>query len=253
VPHADFPPCLVAEAVGQLAAWVAMENRAFSSRPVAAIVGELAIGEPARTGATLDLTVEISAIRTGAMRYGGRASVDGRTVLELRRCTGAMLPMDVFDDPARVRAQFERLRAEGEAERSFPAFSEFAPRATRIAAADGELAVELEAPQEAAFYADHFPRRAVYPATLLLDAKVRVAQELLQRDGPGATPPEIRALRNAKVRAFTPPGGRVRVVARRCPDESDANGEAVRLEAFAEEERVSAVTVWLSSEPPAAG
>ena len=35
-----FPPALVAEAVGQLAAWVAMEHIAYRGRPVAALAHE---------------------------------------------------------------------------------------------------------------------------------------------------------------------------------------------------------------------
>ena len=37
---AAFPACLVAEAVGQLAAWVSMEHIDYRGRPVAALAGE---------------------------------------------------------------------------------------------------------------------------------------------------------------------------------------------------------------------
>jgi hypothetical protein len=42
-PDADapMPPWLVIEAVGQLAAWIAMARTDFSRRPVAALVGEI--------------------------------------------------------------------------------------------------------------------------------------------------------------------------------------------------------------------
>jgi hypothetical protein len=44
----EFSTCLVAEAVGQLAAWVAMAQAEFRRRPVAALSGEMIVREARR-------------------------------------------------------------------------------------------------------------------------------------------------------------------------------------------------------------
>ncbi|MEE9220523.1 MAG: hypothetical protein V3U34_03210, partial [candidate division NC10 bacterium] len=55
----DLFPCLVAEAVGQLAAWVAMAKAEFRSRPVAGIAGEVKFKDMAAPGTILDLKVDL--------------------------------------------------------------------------------------------------------------------------------------------------------------------------------------------------
>ena len=47
---ASFPSCLVAEAVGQLAAWVAMAHIDFRGRPVAALASETRFHRDVRPG-----------------------------------------------------------------------------------------------------------------------------------------------------------------------------------------------------------
>ena len=56
---AAFPPCLVAEAVGQLAAWVAMAHCGFRGRPVAALANETRFRSEVTPGSMLDLAVDI--------------------------------------------------------------------------------------------------------------------------------------------------------------------------------------------------
>src|SRR5256885_8079696 len=54
-----FPSCLVAEAVGQLAAWVAMSKVDFRGRPVAALATQTRFLGVALPGDVLELAVEI--------------------------------------------------------------------------------------------------------------------------------------------------------------------------------------------------
>ena len=54
-----FPVSLVAEAIGQLAAWVAMSHVSFNRRPVAALAGETRIHSLVQPGDTLALEVDI--------------------------------------------------------------------------------------------------------------------------------------------------------------------------------------------------
>jgi 3-hydroxymyristoyl/3-hydroxydecanoyl-(acyl carrier protein) dehydratase len=54
------------------------------------------------------------------------------------------------------------------------------------------------------FFADHFPRRPVYPATLLLDAMMRQASALAQDVMTQAV--QVVRITHVKVRSFTEPG-----------------------------------------------
>src|SRR5260370_414825 len=71
-----FPACLVAEAVGQLAAWVAMAKVDFRGRPVAALAAETIFHVEVAPGSRLDLAVEVESCDDEAIAYGGVAHVD---------------------------------------------------------------------------------------------------------------------------------------------------------------------------------
>ena len=97
---AAFPPCLMAEAVGQLAAWVAMAHIGFRGRPVAALARETRFLRGARArDSVLDLAVEIESCDDEAVAYRRRADIDGERAIELTDCLGPMLPLAEFDDP----------------------------------------------------------------------------------------------------------------------------------------------------------
>src|SRR5271169_4264701 len=57
----EFPRALVAEAVGQLAAWGAMSHIEFRGRPVAALAAETRFFDEPRPGQTLELEVLLTA------------------------------------------------------------------------------------------------------------------------------------------------------------------------------------------------
>ena len=103
-----FPPCLMAEAVGQLAAWVAMAHIGFRGRPVAALALETRFLHGARPGQRLDLTVDIEHCDDEAVAYGGSADIDGARVIELKQCLGPMMPVADFDDPDALAARLLR-------------------------------------------------------------------------------------------------------------------------------------------------
>ena len=63
-----FSTGLVAEAVGQLAAWAAMAHAGFRRRPVAALAGEMRIVGEAAPGEIVDLGVEIETLRSRRRR-----------------------------------------------------------------------------------------------------------------------------------------------------------------------------------------
>jgi 3-hydroxymyristoyl/3-hydroxydecanoyl-(acyl carrier protein) dehydratase len=70
------------------------------------------------------------------------------------------------------------------------------------------LLAELDVPRAAPFFSDHFPRKPVFPATLLIEAEVRIALELARQvvDKRACPLLHLVRVRNVKVRAFTSPG-----------------------------------------------
>ena len=199
----SFPVSLVAEAIGQLAAWVAMSHVAFTRRPVAALAGATEVHAIPEPGQTLMLEVDIDSCDEDAIVYRGRASVDGVPVLTLADTLGSMLDVAQFDDPALLAADFEVLTGEGCHPGRFTGVD--APELTTTSHEPGvRVETQLAVPANADFFKDHFPRKPVYPATLLLNALMQQAS-VLAADVAG---PALRVQRitHVKVRAFTEPG-----------------------------------------------
>lgn len=207
--HLDqFPHALVAEAIGQLAAWYAIAQLGFKYRPVAALAGETTYHKIAVPGDLMTLKVNICSCDEDSIRYSGQAFCGNQLVLELNDCSGAMVPVDDFDDSSALRQDFEVLLS---AEGAQPARLQKLPRVFPGQAginSDGILEAELKVPEQADFLMDHFPRKAVLPATLLMDA----FSQMLSPESLGSQYHDLsvqlhlRALRRIKVRSWTYPG-----------------------------------------------
>ena len=193
---ASFPPCLMAEAVGQLAAWVAMSKIEFRGRPVAALARETRFLRAAEPGDVLDLEVEIHDVDDEAVAYEGHANIGGERAIELVDCLGPMLPLADFDDPRAMAERFSLLVDGGAEPGRFHGVQR--PPIVR----DGNKAM-LDVPLSAPFFNDHFPRRNVFPATLMLDAQIELALSIARETWPDAAPVRMN---NVKVRSFTLPG-----------------------------------------------
>ena len=205
-----FSTCLVAEAVGQLAAWVAMAQAEFRRRPVAALSGEMRIVREAAPGQILDLGVEIESGGPDSVAFAGWARLADTPVLELSRCVGPMLPLEDFDAPEAVRGDFETLCGPGARPGRFRGIAK--PDLVLIDRVPGRrLRAAMNVPVSAPFFADHFPRRAVFPASLLLDAQVGLALRLAGETLPPG--PRLRPARVAdvKMRSFILPGQAVEI------------------------------------------
>jgi 3-hydroxymyristoyl/3-hydroxydecanoyl-(acyl carrier protein) dehydratase len=203
---------LVAEAVGQLACWVAMAQTEFQQRPVAALSGETRIVGEATPGEVLDLGVEIESCDQEAVAYGGWARVADTPVLELSRCVGPMLPLEDFDAPEAVRGDFETLCGPGARPSRFPGIT--TPELSLIERIPGRrLRATMHVPASAPFFGDHFPRRPVFPATLLLDAHIRLAVQLAGETLPAGQRLRPARLADVKMRSFILPGHAVEIEA----------------------------------------
>jgi len=218
-----FSPCLVAEAVGQLAAWVAMARDDFRRRPVAALAGEGRIGGDATPGKILQLGVEIEDWADDAVAYDGWARMGDVQVMELSHCVGALLPLEDFDAPEVVRQRFAQLCQAGIQPGRFRGVADLDAAVTEREPGQ-RLRGSLQVPEAAPFFAEHFPRRPVFPATLLLDAQIRMAIDVA-----GAGLSETAGLRlrprrvaDVKLRSFILPGQIVDMHAERRPAAGDA-------------------------------
>jgi len=214
-----FPPCLVAEAVGQLAAWVSMAHIGFRGRPVAALANETRFHGDVRPGSALDLEVDIEHCDEHAVAYAGRARVDGKLVIELVDCLGPMLPVEEFDSPEEMAARFALIRGDGAPAGRFHGV--VAPRVVRTGGVAGRSATAtLHVPDAAPFFGDHFPRRPVFPATLLLDAQIGLAVAVAAEAAhwPAGTVPAPARMTHVKMRSFIPPGAVLDIDAELAPD-----------------------------------
>jgi 3-hydroxymyristoyl/3-hydroxydecanoyl-(acyl carrier protein) dehydratase len=204
-----FPASLMAEAVGQLAAWSAMAQLDFAFRPVAGLASETHYHRIVTPGQTLRLEADIARCDPEAVAYSGRALIDGRLALELVDCVGPMLPMNDFDDPEAVRADFHTLSAAGAAGGRFTGVPEPAIELQEHVAGQ-RLRATLQVPlqQGTPYFDDHFPRRPVFPGTLLLDALAGLAVQLACEALPGSAAAALmpKQVSQVKIRSFTAPG-----------------------------------------------
>jgi 3-hydroxymyristoyl/3-hydroxydecanoyl-(acyl carrier protein) dehydratase len=242
-----FSACLVAEAVGQLAVWVAMAQAEFRRRPVAALSEEMRLVREAAPGETLDLGVEIESGDPDAIAFGGWARVAGAPILEMRRCVGPLLPLEEFDAPEAVRGDLETLRGPGVRPGRFPgiALPDLSPT-DRIPGR--RLQAAMQVPASAPFFADHFPRRPVFPASLLLDAQIRLAVRLAEEVLPPGRRLRPARVADVKMRAFILPGQTVLIEAGlRSATEGAAE---LTLTAMVDERRVATGRVEIVSGGP---
>jgi 3-hydroxymyristoyl/3-hydroxydecanoyl-(acyl carrier protein) dehydratase len=202
-----FSTSLVAEAVGQLAAWSAMAAVDFQRRPVAGIAGGIELLGDVRPGQILELAADLESADVEAVAYGGSASLDGVPVLRLTHCVGPMVPMEDFDDPAAVRSRFGVLCGEGAGPGGFGGLP---PLPIECAGGEaGKVArATLRVPASARFFADHFPRRPVFPGSLLMHANLELAAHLVSEitQASAGRKWRPRAISDMKLRAFIPPG-----------------------------------------------
>jgi len=227
-----FPVSLVAEAIGQLAAWVAMSVVDFTHRPVAALAGDTRMHRLPKPGDMLELIVDIESCDAESIQYRGRALVKGQLILELSDTLGSMLDILEFDAPESLRADFALLTTTGREPGAFnglpsPVLSDLSGEGSQ------RLEANLSVPSEAAFFSDHFPRRPVFPATLMLDAQLQLAQRLAESLAGGSV--RVQRITNVKVRAFTAPGATLALSAEAAePGQTDAEPILIKVAAQAE-------------------
>ncbi len=203
-----FSSCLGIEAAGQLAAWVTMAALDFRRRPVAGVAADVHLGVPARPGGTLDLTAEIHKYDEEAVDFSAWAHLDGELVVEIGHSVGPMLPTEEFDSVNAMRERFALLTsASGAPGGAFGGVPEHDLETLELIPGE-RIRSLLRVPREAAFFADHFPRRPVFPGTLLLDAQIQVSLRAAAGAPHWPAGAQLGATRvpEMKLRAFIAPG-----------------------------------------------
>jgi 3-hydroxymyristoyl/3-hydroxydecanoyl-(acyl carrier protein) dehydratase len=219
---ATFPASLVAESVGQLAAWAAMAAVNFERRPVAGLAGGIELLAAVRPGQALELAADLETVDREAVAYGGTARADGVPVIRLQHCVGPMVPLDDFDDPLALRDRFAVLCDAGATPGGFTGLPSMSLNATSREPGRCVRAT-LQVPASAPLFADHFPRRPVFPGTVLMDMNLQLAAALAAEVSPptNGTRWKLRAVSDVKLRAFIPPGETLELevkLSERCDD-----------------------------------
>jgi 3-hydroxymyristoyl/3-hydroxydecanoyl-(acyl carrier protein) dehydratase len=246
-----FPASLMAEAVGQLAAWSSMAQLGFAHRPVAGLASAVHYHLLPHPGGTMQLQADIERCDTEAVAYSGKAFIDGRLALELVDSVGPMLPMDEFDAPEAVRADFHTLIGAGASPGRFGGVP--LPDLQELQTTPGErLAATLQVPEAVAapYFGDHFPRRPVFPGTLLMDALASLSLQLVQQSGPLAAAGELvtRKVTQVKIRSFTAPGARLQLEVLL----QDADAQRARLKVSARSDDKTVATARVEVTPRSA-
>jgi 3-hydroxymyristoyl/3-hydroxydecanoyl-(acyl carrier protein) dehydratase len=217
----EFPLALAGEAVGQLAAWAAMNAVKFERRPLAGLAGSIELLRFARAGQSLELAAEIEDVDSERVEYNGTAYQDGEPIVCLRDCVGPMLQLSELDDPALLRSRFEVLcRSESESG-GFPGLPPLPLE--RIGGEAGRTATAIfRVPSTAAFFGDHFPRRPVFPGSLLMHLKIQLGAALAAELPPPPTGSWVPGtIRDMKLRSFINPGTKLRLEAKLKQPSSD--------------------------------
>ncbi len=228
----EFPSALVAEAVGQLAAWASMAHLGFRLRPVAGLAQETRFLCPVKPGDLLELKTDIENCTDDDVAYSGSATVGGDPVIALEQCLGPMLPAEEFDEPDALRRDYEVLCGSGAPNDRFTGLPRF--ELERTESVPGErMKARLRVPTAAAFFQDHFPRRPVFPATLLLDCQIRLALDLARETAAASEGSQLTASRilDVKIRSFISPGQVLELSAEKVPAKD--NEYAAKLSARA--------------------
>jgi len=213
-----FSSCLALEAAGQLAAWLAIADLDFRLRPVAGVAMDLRFGAQVHPGQTLDLAIDIDRCDQDAVRYSACAYAEGVKVIDLEHSLGPMLPMEEFDAPDAMRERFELLCGGGAPVGRFDGVPEHDIEILEDVRGKSVRAM-LRVPEEAAFFSDHFPRRPVFPGTMLLDAHIQVSLAAAGRSGHWSPAMRIAvaSVPSMKLRAFITPGDMVELLAELSP------------------------------------
>lgn len=217
--HVVFPPSLIGETLGQLAAWNVMLTHNFNMRPVAGVVASAQVYRSAYVGETLVLESYIDALDDTAVQYHSTASIGNEPVFRIEGAIGPLLPMADFIEAKEVRQQFAEINRPG----TWPPAIKEQQGSNRLAnelllshrymtfdrvleCNPGQsLIAEKRITRSAPWFPDHFPLKPVLPLTVLLECKIHLAKLFLTQMA-FPQPLQVVELRKIKMSEFVYPG-----------------------------------------------
>lgn len=223
-----FFPALIGETLGQLVAWNVMQVHQFKLRPVAGLVDKAYPLAPAYLGETVALEGHIESLDEKAVRYHAKASIAGKTIFEIENALGPLLAMEDFIDPTEAKAQFHQIYRP-DADLKATIFDERINLSLSSSASLSELKtyplhsdglLELK-PKEyliavknlsrsAPYFAEHFPRKPVFPMTLWIATQMQLLKQFLAVSWPSSDSSQavyrLQVLQNIKMKTFLQPG-----------------------------------------------
>lgn len=102
-------PAVVTEALCQLGGWLKIVTTDFMKRPVLLADEHTEYLDTATAGDQIELEVEVVEMNDDIVITKGTARVDGKPILIGHHCRGYLLPLEEFDDPERVKIQYNNL------------------------------------------------------------------------------------------------------------------------------------------------
>ena len=254
-PRYCFMPSLIGETIGQLAAWLVMEQKHFYLRPVAGVVAQALMFKNAYVGETLHLSAEIDAIDDVAVQYHGHATVNGEKVFSVEGAIGPMLPMQDFIDEERVKQQFKAIDRLGDEPLStYPEIGHLRPTSF-LSAIQFDSLFNLVPQQScrafkkisktAVYFPDHFPNKPVLPLTILLECKRRLAADFLQASC-WSTSYRLQSMERIKMSDFVQPGDVIETEL--LVKKQSENQLILHLRSFVEKKRVCVVDLVFEAE-----
>jgi len=159
-----------------------------------------------RPHGVLELAANLESVDTESVAYNGTAHADGRLVVRLQDCLGPMVPLADLDDPQALANRFEELCGPGAASGGFCGLPPLALE--RTAGETGrEARATFQVPPSAPLFADHFPRRPVFPGSLLMHLGLQLGAMLVSELPPPASGRGADwTILDMKLRSFIPPG-----------------------------------------------
>ncbi len=217
-----FNPPMIGETLGQLAAWNVMFSCDFKMRPVAGVVECAQLHRNVKVGETLLLEANIDSIEQDAVQYSAKAYVDEEEVFCITRAIGPMLPMETFISEDLIKRQFNEIYRLGEWGGNSNLATDFTVNKTNINSTLINLTYDRvieydpgvrvvgckKISRQAPYFPDHFPNKPVLPMTVLLECKINLAYQFIEK----ANLPykyKLKELRKIKMNDFVFPGDEV--------------------------------------------
>lgn len=221
-----FSPVILAESAAQLISWIIIEARAFSVKPVIALVDRFVCSGHTVPGDRLLLEGTIESLSEESALAHARVTIGTKTILELHHAVCYLYPLEALDPPDAAHRQFHELYDEGHplpepscTEGAVP-YLQNSPFKKRIGI---DALLPSDDPNHLAgvknitatepYFNDHFPRKPVTPGVIICESMAGLAALLIEREAErldfGDRLPVLEQCDKMKFRAFVVPGDQI--------------------------------------------